>query len=412
MLLQPNVLATDEVHWPARRLPLSWLICLTWRGSQLCCSLVRVPATFAQPHKFLPFCCATAPCCFRHTCWTLGSISWRPGTPGCPLACGRWAGPRQIGPVTWCPAAAPRGCWHQLEGCVFPQHGHIDLPHHLLAFCLQPFRWRAPMTRWMRGWSSMAGSASRRPSAQVGRAAGPLCWRALADTRRCNRSSAAGLRVGHCVAQHHSLPLVLTAGLPSADKQDARPYIFSNVRLRLPPMPAGALSQEEAAPALQAAMDAVHAALAKLPPAVGTATLRLQVAGDGRPVGLQWLCNTVRVGRGKTGATVEQITSGQPRPNRPGCRHASQADSVAVVAVDVAQCSAPSPPHHSPFPTSNCAADCGATAPRRAALDGGRRNPVGHCRDVHEHALPCQRRWRQQRGDAPLLHADGARHGG
>lgn len=60
-------------------------------------------------------------------------------------------------------------------------------------------------------------------------------------------------------------------------------------------LPAGSLSQEEAAPSLQAAMDAVHAALAKLQPAAGTVMLRLQVAGDGRPTGLHWLCNTVRL---------------------------------------------------------------------------------------------------------------------
>ena len=86
-------------------------------------------------------------------------------------------GVRQVG---W--AKANRSC-HMVSCCCtmrllastgglcFPQPVHIDLPHHLLAFCLQPFRWRAPMTRWMRGWSSMAGSASPRPSAQVGRAA-------------------------------------------------------------------------------------------------------------------------------------------------------------------------------------------------------------------------------------------------
>lgn len=68
-----------------------------------------------------------------------------------------------------------------------------------------------------------------------------------------------------------------------------------------PSLPAGSLSQEEAAPLLQAAMDAVHAALAKLQPAVGTVTLRLQVAGDGRPTGLHWLCNTVRLGAAAAG---------------------------------------------------------------------------------------------------------------
>lgn len=59
------------------------------------------------------------------------------------------------------------------------------------------------------------------------------------------------------------------------------------------PFCTGSLSQEEAAPSLQAAMDAVHAALANLAPADGTVTLRLQVAGDGRPTGMQWLCNTL-----------------------------------------------------------------------------------------------------------------------
>lgn len=49
----------------------------------------------------------------------------------------------------------------------------------------------------------------------------------------------------------------------------------------------------EAAPVLEAAMATLHAALAKLPPAAGTVALRLQVVGDGRVTGLQWLCNTL-----------------------------------------------------------------------------------------------------------------------
>ena len=44
---------------------------------------------------------------------------------------------------------------------------------------------------------------------------------------------------------------------------------------------AGALSEEAATPALNACLDGLYAALAELPPVVGTVTVRLEVAGRG-----------------------------------------------------------------------------------------------------------------------------------
>lgn len=130
----------------------------------------------------------------------------------------------------------------------------------------------------MHGWCCMAGSPSLHPSAQVGHLeVWPVCQ---------------PLR-GACCSQVRSEWLPLPGPVSEAQKLRCPPEA-THTPLCLPP--AGSLSQEEAAPSLQAAMDAVHDALAKLAPADGTVTLRLQIAGDGRPTGLQWLCNTVRAG--------------------------------------------------------------------------------------------------------------------
>lgn len=128
----------------------------------------------------------------------------------------------------------------------------------------------------MRGWCCMGGSPSLHPSAQVGHLAAGLACQPL--------------RAPCCNSMGSEWP-----PFPVSEAQKLRcPPGATCTPLCLPP--AGSLSQEEAAPSLQAAMDAVHAALAKLAPADGTVTLRLQVAGDGRPTGMQWLCNTVRAG--------------------------------------------------------------------------------------------------------------------
>ena len=56
---------------------------------------------------------------------------------------------------------------------------------------------------------------------------------------------------------------------------------------------AGSLGEEEATPALNACLDLLYAALGELPPVVGTVTLRLQVAAEGKVADLHWLGNTL-----------------------------------------------------------------------------------------------------------------------
>lgn len=55
----------------------------------------------------------------------------------------------------------------------------------------------------------------------------------------------------------------------------------------------GALSEEEATPALNAALGPLYEALGELPPAVGTATVRLTLGPSGSIEGLEFLTNTV-----------------------------------------------------------------------------------------------------------------------
>ena len=59
------------------------------------------------------------------------------------------------------------------------------------------------------------------------------------------------------------------------------------------PAAAGALGEGEATPALNACLDELYSALQQLPPVVGTVTLRLQVAPDGKVADVRWLANTL-----------------------------------------------------------------------------------------------------------------------
>ena len=74
------------------------------------------------------------------------------------------------------------------------------------------------------------------------------------------------------------------------------------------PLPAGSLSEEEATPGLNACLDELYRALAALPPATGTVTLRLEVAGDnGRVSDIQWLASTL-VARPQAGQEPWEVT--------------------------------------------------------------------------------------------------------
>lgn len=69
-----------------------------------------------------------------------------------------------------------------------------------------------------------------------------------------------------------------------------------------PSTAAGALSEEEATPALNELLGELYSALGGLPPVVGCVSLRLLVAGDtGRVRDIQWLANTL-VGRPQGGS--------------------------------------------------------------------------------------------------------------
>ena len=69
-------------------------------------------------------------------------------------------------------------------------------------------------------------------------------------------------------------------------------HLLSDVLLSV--LCAGALSEEAATPALNSCLQGLYAALANLPPVVGTVTVRLEVAGlGGRVTGLRWLVHTL-----------------------------------------------------------------------------------------------------------------------
>ena len=67
----------------------------------------------------------------------------------------------------------------------------------------------------------------------------------------------------------------------------------TSATLDMPLLCTGSLGEEEATPALNGCLDELYAALGELPPVVGTVTLRLEVAAEGKVGDLRWLANTL-----------------------------------------------------------------------------------------------------------------------